>query len=150
MTPFSCSPTNNVDRIVIDSLCEAIPIELAPVRRHDLVSGIRPVVRVMNIEQYLHARSLRSLAAAYDVFERAVICPLRIVPQAQAHQPCALIGEQYIGIHRVVAGSVAGAAILHFVDIGKIGAKVRQQTAGNSRTAGKRGVASAARQAACG
>ena len=94
----------------------------------------------MEIQQNLHAGIFGAANRALHVGKRAVLAGGRM-PQTNAHEIGAPLGEKDKGVHDLPVFAVHSAAVFHFVDVGEIGAQKHRGGGGNRAGAVGAGVA---------
>ena len=105
-----------------------------------LLAGVGPVIGVMEIQQNLHAGVSGAANGALHVGEGAVPVGRR-VPQTNAYEVGAAVGEKDERIHRLPVFAVDPATVFHFVNVGEIGAQHHRIAGGVSMEAAIIGVA---------
>ena len=88
-----------------------------------MLAAIGPVVRIVEVEQYLHAGLFGFVDGNPDIVEVGIRRPLGIDPDAHPYQVVTGLGEDAVGVLGLTLIAVARAAVLHFVDVGQVGAE---------------------------
>ena len=125
ISPSAVEAAQRFQSEIVESAGRGLVVEADPGGGGVLLVAVGPVVGIMEVEQHLQAGGAGAADGALDVLEVGVAGPGRVVPQPHPDEIAAARRHQGEGIDlAAVAVAIDGAAILHLVHIGQVGAEI--------------------------